>query len=282
MNKSYISVWNDVSGTWVAAPETARTHGGTGTASSGTILSRRETAGRPATPLKAAFMPIAMAIGVAMLPGTAAAQASTGNGGLELCPGGVGGIGSAWGPLSSAVGFMDCASPDGATDGMSFSLNNSAADNGAWGFNSKNITARVTGFDDGRLELKGTGGISMLNTVSMTGNKITDVAAGDVSSTSSDVVNGQQLHQRTRYFQANSASDDASTDAQAMGSNSVASGPSARAFSSNSSAYGANAVATAANSVALGAGSQASRADTVRSAIWQQTAVPSTRDRSPT
>ncbi|WP_424449991.1 ESPR domain-containing protein [Paraburkholderia kirstenboschensis] len=24
MNKSYISVWNDVTGTWVAAPETAK------------------------------------------------------------------------------------------------------------------------------------------------------------------------------------------------------------------------------------------------------------------
>ncbi|NYH15290.1 hypothetical protein GGD41_002518 [Paraburkholderia bryophila] len=66
---------------------------------------------RPARPFKAALMPIAMAIGAAMLPGTAAAQATTGNGGLELCPAGVGGAGSSWGPLSSAVGIMNCTAP---------------------------------------------------------------------------------------------------------------------------------------------------------------------------
>ncbi|SIT45757.1 YadA domain-containing protein [Paraburkholderia ribeironis] len=263
MNKSYISVWNDVSGTWVAAPETARTHRGAGAASSQTIPLCGESASRPATPLKAAFMPIAMAIGVAMLPGMAAAQATTGNGGLELCPGGVGGVGSSWGPLSSAVGIMDCSSTGESTNGMSFSLNNSAADNGAWGFNSSNITARVTGYDDGRLELKGMGGISMLNDVSMTGNKITDLAAGGVSSGSADAVNGAQLYQYTRYFQANSPSSDASTDARALGTSTVASGPSSLAIGDNSSAYGANAVAVATNSVALGAGSVAARPDAV-------------------
>ncbi|WP_343048331.1 ESPR-type extended signal peptide-containing protein, partial [Paraburkholderia fynbosensis] len=263
MNKSYISVWNDVSGTWVAAPETAKTHCGTGTASSRPISSRAETANRLAVPFKTAFMPIAMAISAAMLPGTAAAQASTGNGGLELCPGSAGGPGSSWGPLSSAVGVMDCSSTGENNAGMSFSLNNAAADNGAWGFNTNNITARVTGYDDGRLELKGTGGISMLNDVSMTGNKITDLAAGGVSSDSTDAVNGQQFYQATRYFKANSASSDSSTDAQATGLNSVASGSSAKALQTDSSAYGANAIALAPSSVALGAGSQASRADSV-------------------
>jgi hypothetical protein len=122
MNKSYISIWNDASGTWVAAPETARTRSGAGTASSCSISSGNEMASRPATPLRAAFMPIAMAIGAAMLPGMAAAQATVGNGGLELCPAGVGGLGSAWGPLSSAVGAMDCNDGSGAA----FSLNNAA------------------------------------------------------------------------------------------------------------------------------------------------------------
>jgi autotransporter adhesin len=263
MNKSYISIWNDVSGTWVAAPETAKTYCGTGTASSQTISARAEAASRPSTPLKAAFMPIAMAIGVAMLPGTAAAQASTGNGGLELCPGGVGGVGSSWGPLSSAVGTMDCSSTGESVSGMSFSLNNSAADNGAWGFNGSNITARVTGYDDGRLELKGMGGISMDNDTSLTGHKITDLGPGDVSSASTDAVNGQQLYGKTRYFNANSASSDTSTDARATGQNSVAAGPSAWASGTDSSAFGANAIALAPSSVALGAGSKATRADTV-------------------
>ncbi|WP_257031701.1 ESPR domain-containing protein [Paraburkholderia bryophila] len=111
MNKSYISVWNDALGTWVAAPETAMSHSGKGAASSCTISPGVAAVARPARPFKAALMPIAMAIGAAMLPGTAAAQATTGNGGLELCPAGVGGAGSSWGPLSSAVGIMNCTAP---------------------------------------------------------------------------------------------------------------------------------------------------------------------------
>jgi autotransporter adhesin len=266
MNKSYISVWNDASGTWVAAPETAKMHSGSGSASSCTISSASDVASRQGAPLKTAFMPLAMAIGVAMLPGTAAAQAVTGNGGLELCPAGVGGLGSSWGPLSSAVGFMSCAPYGGGNasgDGMSFSLNNAASTDGAWGFNSGQITARVTGYQDGHLELAAETGIYMINDVNMSGNKITALAPGDISSTSTDAVNGAQLYQRTRYFQANSPSSDPSTDARAIGTSSVASGPSSLAIGKNSSAYGANTSAIGTNSVALGAGSVASRSDAV-------------------
>jgi len=265
MNKSYISVWNDASGTWVAAPETAKVHSGSGSASSCTISSGSDVASRQAAPLKTAFMPIAMAIGVAMLPGTAAAQAVTGNGGLELCPAGVGGIGSSWGPLSSAVGLMNCAAngADTSGEGMAFSLNNAAATNGAWGFNSGEITARVTGYQDGHLELAAATGIYMINDVNMSGNKISALAPGDVSSASTDAVNGAQVYQYTRYFKANSPSNDASTDARAVGTSSVASGPSSLAIGKNSSAYGANTSAIGTNSVALGAGSVASRNDAV-------------------
>ncbi|AIP37019.1 coiled stalk of trimeric autotransporter adhesin family protein [Paraburkholderia xenovorans LB400] len=211
-------------------------------------------------------MPIAMAIGVAMLPGTAAAQAVTGNGGLELCPAGVGGIGSSWGPLSSAVGIMSCAPMGGGDtsgDGMSFSLNNAASTDGAWGFNSGQITARVTGYQDGHLELAAEKGIYMVNDVNMSGNKISSLAPGDVSSKSTDAVNGSQVYQYTRYFKANSPSSDPSTDARAIGTSSVASGPSSLAIGKNSSAYGANTSAIGTNSVALGAGSVASRNDAV-------------------
>ncbi|MDP9651218.1 ESPR-type extended signal peptide-containing protein, partial [Paraburkholderia caledonica] len=267
MNKSYISVWNDVTRTWVAAPETAKARG-RATASSTTIPADAGVESRPAIALQAAFMPIAMAIGamgMTMLPGTAAAQATTGNGGLELCPGqmGTAGMGSAWGPLSSTVGMMSC-SPIGTGDqGMSFSLNNGAADNGAWGYADNAITARVTGYADGRLELVGQGGISVLNTMNMSGNKITGLAAGNVSSGSSDAINGAQLYQYTRYFQANSPSSEPASSALATGASSVASGPYAIALGSHSSAYGANTVALASNSVALGAGSVASRSDSV-------------------
>ncbi|WP_345815548.1 YadA-like family protein [Paraburkholderia sp. PREW-6R] len=261
MNKSYISIWNDASGTWVAAPETAKARSGTGTvASSGAIVTSVDS--RPSTPLKAMFMPIAMAIGAAMMPGMAAAQTSPGNGGLELCPGGVGGVGSSWGPLSSAVGIMSCNGTSGSA-GMSFSLNNAAADNGAWGYNDGGITARVTGYDDGHLEIVGDTGIKMIGTVDMTGNKIIDVAPGTISSTSADAVNGAQLYQYSRYFQANSPSSEPASSALAKGASSVASGPYAIATGSNSSAYGANSAALASNSVALGSGSVAARPDSV-------------------
>ncbi|MFM0194877.1 YadA-like family protein [Paraburkholderia strydomiana] len=267
MNKSYISVWNDVTRTWVAAPETAKARG-RATASSTTIPADAGVESRPATALQAAFMPIAMAIGamgMSMLPGTAAAQATTGNGGLELCPGqmGTAGMGSAWGPLSSTVGMMSCSPIGTGNEGMSFSLNNGAADNGAWGYADNAITARVTGYADGRLELVGQGGISVLNTMNMNGNKITGLAAGNVSSSSSDAINGAQLYQYTRYFQANSPSSEPASSALATGASSVASGPYAIALGSHSSAYGANTVALASNSVALGAGSVASRSDSV-------------------
>ncbi|WCM23274.1 YadA-like family protein [Paraburkholderia bryophila] len=263
MNKSYISVWNDALGTWVAAPETATLHSGKGAASSCSMSPGVAAVARPARPFKAALMPIAMAIGAVMSPGAGATEATTGNGGLELCPAGGGGVGSSWGPLSSAVGIMNCTAPAQSGSSMSFSLNNGAAGNGAWGFNDDVITARVTGYDNGLLELQGAGGISMLNAVNMNGNKITSLASGNVSQDSADAVNGDQLYQATRYFKANSPSNDPSTDALAKGANSVASGPSAMAVGANSSAYGANAVALVSNSVALGAGSVASRSDAV-------------------
>ncbi len=209
-------------------------------------------------------MPIAMAIGamgMSMVPGTAAAQAVTGNGGLELCPGqlGMDAMGSSWGPVSSAVQSMRC----NGDRGMSFSLNNGATDNGANGYTDGAITARVAGYADGHLELAALSGIYMLNTVNMAGNKITQLGAGDVSQSSSDAVNGAQLYQYTRYFQANSPSSDPASNARATGASSVASGPYSLAAGSNSSAYGANAVALGTNSVALGAGSVASRSDAV-------------------
>ncbi|WP_232624316.1 YadA family autotransporter adhesin [Paraburkholderia ginsengisoli] len=55
-------------------------------------------------------------------------------------------------------------------------------------------TARVTGYKNGTLELLGTAGISMLGTVQMNSNKITGLAAGTLSSSSTDAVNGSQLY----------------------------------------------------------------------------------------
>lgn len=206
-------------------------------------------------------MPIAMAIGAAMFPGAASAANSViGNGGLELCPGGVGGIGSSMGVTSS--GRVTCDGVNGSA-GMAFSLNNAADSDGSSGFVDDTISARITGFADGRLVLVGGAGITMMDTVYMNGKSVTGLAPGAMTTSSKDAVNGAQLYQYTRYFQSNSPSSDPSTDAKTTGVNSVASGPSSRAIGSNSSAYGATATAIAPNSVALGQGSVASRNDSV-------------------
>nr|WP_313370092.1 YadA-like family protein [Achromobacter animicus] len=65
-------------------------------------------------------------------------------------------------------------------------------------------SARVTGYDDGTLELKGENGIRMLNSIYMNGNQITQVGAGVLSSTSLDAVNGSQLYATNLQVQSNS------------------------------------------------------------------------------
>jgi len=100
---------------------------------------------------------------------------------------------------------------------------------------------------------------------------LTNLAAGRVSATSTDAVNGSQLYATNqsvenlagvvggittgggiRYFRANSAG----ADAVASGSDSVAVGPAAAASGSGALALGQGAQASHDNSVALGAGSQ--------------------------
>lgn len=106
-------------------------------------------------------------------------------------------------------------------------------------------------------------------------SKISGVAAGVVSATSTDAVVGAQLHQTnervgalengishsglTDYFKANSTQ----AAAAATGSDSVAVGANAQASGANSSAIGANAIASHANSVALGAGALSDRDNSV-------------------
>ncbi|WP_189615009.1 ESPR-type extended signal peptide-containing protein [Pigmentiphaga litoralis] len=109
--------------------------------------------------------------------------------------------------------------------------------------------------------------------------RVSNVAAGALTATSTDAVNGAQLNvtnqnvttvtntvttlgdtintidlQGTRYFRANTAL----AGAAATGADSVAAGGAATASVANSVALGTNANATQANSVALGAGSTTS------------------------
>jgi autotransporter adhesin len=125
---------------------------------------------------------------------------------------------------------------------------------------------------------------------------LTNVAAGAISATSTDAINGSQLfaletqvgliggqvanvsqmittNTGSKYVAVNSTGSAASatgTESVAVGGNSIASsgnsvavGSGAQATGSASSAIGANAVASAPNAVALGAGSIASEANSV-------------------
>jgi len=138
------------------------------------------------------------------------------------------------------------------------------------------------------------GGIGAASAVALT-----NIAAGAITATSSDAVNGSQLFaletqistlgeqitpalqttptvgssSNSQYVAVNSTGSAASatgTESVAIGgnstassSNSVAVGSGAQATGSASSAVGANAVASAPNSVAIGAGSVASEANSV-------------------
>ncbi|TXC83429.1 ESPR-type extended signal peptide-containing protein [Paraburkholderia azotifigens] len=141
---------------------------------------------------------------------------------------------------------------------------------------SGNVTSAFVAYDDASnatVSLKGTGG-----------TKIRNVAAGSVSASSLEAVNGSQLYQTNqnvanviaglnnagntlnnmnnggglKYFHANSSLDDSQAGAE-----SVAIGGNAQATESNAVALGSNARVTANNAVALGSGSVADRVNSV-------------------
>jgi autotransporter adhesin len=192
------------------------------------------------------------------------AFAANGNGSLELCPGS-GDVGYSYG-MSSSTSIAGCAADAIGGSNPSFALINSGYTNGAGGWSS--FTAGIVGNATGSLYLQGTSGINMVGTVLMGGNRITGLAAGQISSGSTDAVNGSQLYATNqnvanltnvvnnlsggsgslKYFHANSAL----ADSTARASESVAIGGAANASASNAVALGSNSVADRANTVSVG------------------------------
>ena len=172
VNKSYISVWNEALGSWVAASEHTSARG-------------KRSKSRVVAEVAVA---IAGLSGVFATPVVQAAN-TTGSG-LQLCNSSAGASsGTSWGPGTGTGGgsVLNCVS-----NTYSFSLNNAGGDTGGNGFTAS--TARVTGYMNGTLELLGANGISMLGVVQMNSNKMTGLAAGTLSSSSTDAVNGSQLY----------------------------------------------------------------------------------------
>jgi autotransporter adhesin len=156
------------------------------------------------------------------------------------------------------------------------------------------VTNDAVLYDNGSHTSVALGGVGATSAVALT-----NIAAGAITATSTDAVNGSQLFalekelggsggqptpivqtatsrgtsSNSNYVAVNStgsAANATGTESVAIGgnttasaSNSVAVGSGSQATGSGSSAVGANAVATASNSVALGAGSVASEANSV-------------------
>ncbi|MCK4152308.1 hypothetical protein HFK88_08705 [Ralstonia pseudosolanacearum] len=128
---------------------------------------------------------------------------------------------------------------------------------------STTFSRKLTGVAEGTLSATSTDAVSgkqlyaTNQNVSKLSANVTDVSDSvtNIKNTMNTIVNGGGL----KYFHANSTLD----DAQAMGLESIAFGGAAVAAGMNSMAMGGNARAMAGNAVALGAGSVADRANTV-------------------
>ncbi|WP_165421996.1 YadA-like family protein [Pseudoxanthomonas winnipegensis] len=148
-------------------------------------------ADRPEAPSVA--LPSLGLLALSFAAGPAFAQAN-GNGSLQLCPTVADGSGSGkmLGVGSTAPATLSCSK--GAA---SFALNNNGNDSGGNGF--ANSTAQVVGYSDGRLVLKGNGGVSIVGAAnfdsiaSFGNNRVTGVKAAELSASSTDAVNGAQL-----------------------------------------------------------------------------------------
>jgi autotransporter adhesin len=156
------------------------------------VLSGRERGHGTGQPRLTVLGALLCALGVMASEG-ASAQAN-GNGGLQLCPGSSAGTttGSSHGYTSGNSSSASCGSGS-----YSFSLNNSSDANGKGDL--ANSTARVTGYQNGTLELVGTnvkimGPVSFDSSVDLTGHAINGLAVGTVSAASTQAVNGAQLY----------------------------------------------------------------------------------------
>ncbi|MFX1762170.1 ESPR-type extended signal peptide-containing protein [Paraburkholderia sp. A1RI-2L] len=207
MNKTYRSVWSETDQTWVAAPETATAHRkssrrlavlATGAVGFAAGLSSATTGAATLTPAQLAALSAAASTAktttstttgttVAPVPGT------VGQGGLEICSGT---SGYSWGS-SGGSQSLDCSSGSGTSDGLAFSLNNAADAKGGYGFGAS--TAQVAGYQNGTLAIRGAsvmvyGPTTFDSVVTMSNQKIVQLAPGKISADSTDAVNGSQLY----------------------------------------------------------------------------------------
>ncbi|WP_273545365.1 ESPR-type extended signal peptide-containing protein, partial [Burkholderia cenocepacia] len=267
MNKSYRTVWNATTGTWAAAPETARMR--TKSKSNATMKSS----------VTAAVAVMAGVGGGTMVVDANAQTAANGNGSLFVC-----------GPSSgrsfgyAGDGSIACAAAGAGTVGStlyrgkvpSFTLINDANLLGQVATGTGNLSlasvAAVSGSKDGHLVLLGGSGVHIAgpadfdNNVNMTNHRITGLANGTAGT---DAVNLNQLNSAIAaantanpYVVTNTGTYAAATAARAGGS-ATAVGANANASGISAVALGGNTVATGQNAVALGTLANATGNETV-------------------
>jgi len=173
MNKSYKSVWNETTGTYVAASETAKGRGKS---------SRNQKA------LIAALLAAGVGFGTAVKSEAAATPNSFAVGILGTNPGDTDCISSADGAQVTTNGDCDAASQQAGI--VSYDGSGAA---GAYFTATDPNTAHIGagGIDQLRITNKG---LFVLNGLDMGGFKITNLAPGDVSASSTDAVNGSELY----------------------------------------------------------------------------------------
>ncbi|MCA8258549.1 adhesin, partial [Burkholderia sp. AU31624] len=256
MNKSYRTVWNASTGTWTAAAETAR------------ASKKSKSNSTMRSSVTAAVAVMAGVGGVAMSADVSAQTLPTGNGGLALCGPS---SGLAYGPGGS-VGVGSCnltTSPYAPGHEMAFQLTNNAAANGGTtgSASDKQYWANIVGTKDGNIFVNGGSGIHFSgaadfdSNVSMTNNRITNLAAGTAGT---DAVNVSQLNAAIAnvsttnpYFKVDTASG---ADAAQAGVGAFAAGANAQGVGQNAAAIGNNASASGMNATAIGISTSATGA----------------------
>nr|WP_249185201.1 YadA-like family protein [Burkholderia cenocepacia] len=261
VNKSYRTVWNATTGTWAAAPETAR------------MRTKSKANSTMRSSVTAAVAVMAGVGGGTMAADANAQAASNGNGSLVLCsPSGSSRPGTAFGGgNSSGTGLTGgCgANPIFNNRSTSFMLYNNATANGtSTGARGSAATeAGIQGSQDGHLTLLGGSGVHIMgpadfnNNVNMTNHRITGLAAGTAGT---DAVNLNQLNSAIAsaatasnpYVAISTGTYAAATAARAGGS-ATAIGANANATGTSAVALGGNTVASAQNATAIGTLSRA-------------------------
>ncbi|SKC91682.1 ESPR-type extended signal peptide-containing protein [Paraburkholderia hospita] len=243
MNKTYRSVWNESTGTWVAAQENAKGRGKKSSSGTGAAIATGKFAlAAVVAPLCVgfgAFTPdFAMASGICVTnsDGTKAYDsrggAQSGSNFATGCP-----------AIASETTWLDGTNPN-TTNALQLYAANTQID-----MNNANKTILFSPDGTSKLWMKASGSNVLLN----------GVAAGAISASSTDAVNGSQLFNAintlsgVKYFHANSTQ----TDSAASGSESIAVGVAAVSSGASSIAQGVMASASGDNSIALGTGASA-------------------------